>query len=201
VSDASLLETLRLPHAVRVILVAVAPEGDSVGIVDRTREDVLILDPDFGAVQQRSTPRQVSDAEFSPRGTWLALGGALETVLWDPASGETHNLPASAPLAFSPDGKLLAASEPADPEDLGFEEPMLSYIFSTQDWSLQSMATGTPVGFSPDDKEVITIASGTTSMATVEAEAAVDRVCSMIGRDLTRTEWAQYGTDEFSSAC
>jgi WD40 repeat protein len=138
----------------------------------------------------------VASVTFSPDGKTLASGSSNHTIiLWDIATGKPIGQPLTGhtdvvdSVAFSPDGKTLASG--------GADTTII----------LWDVATGKPFGqpltghtslvssveFSPDGK---TLASGswdnTIIIWDVDYQSWIDKSCQRAGRNLTRTEWAQY---------
>jgi WD40 repeat protein len=153
-------------HRAAVYAVAFAPDGRTLAIGGADATVGLV---DVNRCQLRLTlPRQgggiVSSLAFSPDGRALAVGADLRITLWDVATGRQRpELSGHHPIAFAPDGKMLAfASRPT----------------GVQLWEL---ATGRPVGprlapgqlvfalaYSPDGRTLATVAHETAQLWDLE---------------------------------
>ena len=124
-------------HTSRVSSVAFSPDG---ALLAAGSDDTTILLWNVASGQPAGQPlightKGVNGVAFSPDGTRLASSGLDESVrLWDVASGQpigaplvdesrvalqVDSLKTNASVAFSPDGKTVAASAPNSVHDIG----------------------------------------------------------------------------------
>ena len=149
----------------------------------------------------KSNPGEPTALVFSPDGATLASGSFNNIYLWDVVSKQLKKQPIKTQvysLSFSPDGSILAAG--------AFSSITL--------WGSQS---GDPIGppltghfgivyslvFSPDGK---TLASGDNDgvvmLWDIDPASWETRLCSIVNRNLTATEWKTYlGDLPYQSTC
>ncbi|MFI0423533.1 hypothetical protein [Spongiactinospora sp. 9N601] len=183
-----------------IYMVAFSPDGRTVVAVDGS--GVMQM---WDMVTRRPIGAPLNESEFgvgrlafSPDGTIVAGARADGAVqLWDVASGLTTGAPLIAHrgalwgLAFTPDGKtLLTAGRDGQLRlwDVESGRPIGAPMASG------TAVPGTALTFAPDGK---TVAIGTAGgsvrlwdMSLPSDPAAA--VCTIAGRSLTRTEWAEY---------
>jgi WD40 repeat protein len=147
----------------------------------------------------RAQPSDVSAVAFSPDGSLIASGGGEKTVtLRTVPDGSEVGEPMRAPeplttVRFSPDGRLAVAGTQAGAilifdvesrQPLG--EPLAGHA-----------RTVYSVAFTGDGRRVVSAGGdGRVLLWNVEPWASEDalreRACSVVGRNLTRTEWDQF---------
>jgi WD40 repeat protein len=150
-------------------------------------------------------------AAFAPRQHLLAAATIAGTVrLWD-ASNPSHLTPLASlsangilfAAAFSPDGRTLAigsedgairlwdTTTPAHPKSLG--DPLTGHSDSVKSLT-----------FMPDHPNILATASndGTVRLWDLDAEHAIQRICSVTRHFLTRKLWQRYvGTLPYQPPC
>ena len=203
-------------HSSFVVSVAFSRDGKTLasGSYDKTIRLWDVSDPllpeALGEPLSGHTDK-VSSVAFSPDGKMLASGSWDTTIrLWDvsdprlpealggPLIGNIDDLQS---VAFSPDGKTLASggrqeiilwdvTDPLLPVQLG--NPLTGHT----DWVMS-------VVFSPNNK---LLASGSYDFAVrlwnLDTDDWLERTCAVIGRNLTRDEWAKYlPTEEYHLTC
>ena len=122
--------------------------------------------------------------------------------IWDVALG--RETPVRLPIdnsrsavRFSPDGAYVAASRTLD----GFYR---TSVWRVDDGTLVGDVAGSAsdVAFLPDGRRLVVVGYSGVSLATFDAGSAVDRICRLMGRDLTADERNQYARDlDNVSAC
>jgi len=197
VDNALAPQTTDLPKGFHVTRLAISSDGKHTAAVGRNK--IAVVDLATGGIQTNRTSFAVEEAAFSPDGKWLALAGQGGVLLWNVASGTQRKLEASSPIAFSGDGRLLAATGHKSSILLPGEE--FTLVFEADDWRVFGAATGVPVAFSPHSHLLVARDSETTSLSGVDPTDALNRVCKVIGRSLTQAEWTKYGSDEYQKAC
>lgn len=141
----------------------------------------------------------VSSLALSPGGSILAAGGSEGKVLtWRISQKENrpdtllsilnHEGPVNS-IAFSPDSKLIATAS-SDKRvkiwatDQESSEPKL--IFDHDSWVFS-------VAFTPDGKHLVSgSADKLVRVWFTQAEMLAEKVCEIVGRDLTRGEWRNF---------
>jgi WD40 repeat protein len=137
---------------------------------------------------------------FSPDGKTLASGSLDQTViLWDVESQKMIGQPLRGHqafiynVAFSPDGKTVASAS--------FDQTIILWDIATHESIGQPLRGHSSVvwsvAFSPDSKTLAS-ASGDSSIIfwDLDVQSWITLACQRAGRNLTRTEWAQYLPDE-----
>lgn len=175
------------------------PEGDAVlwDVHDATAPTVIARLPTVN----KGGATQVA---FSPDGNTVAVsvgvGGIVQ--LWDLRSLEsappiTAHRWTSWPLAFSPDGQILASG--ATESTLRLIDVETATIIGPQLRLHKDDRAAMPVSlaFSPDGRLLYSSSTdGTLRAWDVDPESWRVRACDIAGRNLTRAEWAQYLPDE-----
>ncbi|MFN8381795.1 MAG: TIR domain-containing protein [Anaerolineales bacterium] len=148
-------------------------------------------------VMKWNEPVSAITVAFSKDGNWLAAGGDDNNIyLWKIENGafkqSAENLPANGTvntIAFSPDGRWIAGGDSAS----------LVYI-----WDLSTLDEltriphpdeVTSVSFSPDGKELVTVARKTVQMwdtsklSLIKRDDLITTACSHLLYNLNETEW------------
>jgi WD40 repeat protein len=129
----------------------------------------------------------VASVAFSPDGTTLASAGG-NILLWNVAGrSPAATLGSGISVAFSPDGRTLAVVT-------GAHENSNSSIVLwdlAERISYATLERGIGATFSPDGR---TLATGGQDIVLRDMDAASwpRRLCQMVGRELTATEWAEH---------
>ncbi|MFF4617223.1 WD40 repeat domain-containing serine/threonine protein kinase [Nonomuraea jabiensis] len=144
---------------------------------------------------------------FSPDGRRVAFSGPDRITVWDgDVTTRLANFPAVpdsdvAQLAWSPDGRTLAAYEPGDRVrlwDVPHNHPLGVLFDGLQ--SFQEVGSGR-LAFSPDGKRVYSVTpDGTLRTHELDGDRVAGAVCRRAGRTLTAQEWARHlpGVEPFA---
>ncbi len=166
--------------------------------------EVRIMDAQTGMLLKRFVSAQrINDAAFSPDGKYVVTAGANKlTYLWDfetvnfirQFNGHTDILYR---VTFSLDGKILATAS-ADGTvrlwDVQTGQELRRFTGPTA--GVENMA------FSPDGKYVATVSDdGTTRLWNVDYHTTMEYLCSILLRDFTDEERAQYGITDTTPTC
>jgi WD40 repeat protein len=180
--------------------VTVSPDGSRVAVYDTAGNASL------GNTASRETQpfpiRSVGAMSFSPDGRWLGVSTDADLRIWDVALGRETAVrlpidPSSPAVRFSPDGAYVAAARTLD----GFYR---TSVWRVDNGTLVGDVAGsaTDVAFLSDGRRLVMAESGGVSLTTFDAGSAVDRICRLMGRDLTAAERNQYAKDlDNVSAC
>ena len=129
---------------------------------------------------------------FSPDGQILAASVGREAILWDVARRtRLATLTASGRVAFSPDGRTLAAEETAtSPND----SPTIGLWDVSRHIRLGTIPASRDPAFSPDGHTLATtdFDYGATVLWNLDPASWVRHLCGMVGRDLTTEEWQEF---------
>ncbi|WP_405700373.1 trypsin-like peptidase domain-containing protein [Streptomyces sp. NBC_00069] len=182
-----------LGHTDRVRSVAFSPDGKTLatGSHDYTAR---LWDPATGKLRNTLVGHTgaVRSVAFGPDGKTLATGSHDYTArLWDPATGKLRNTLVGHTnqvydVAFSPDGSRVATTS------IDYTARLWNVAGKAEVTLLWHTASVLSAAFSPDGK---TLATGSTDrtarlwhVVLMEPEAAIGKICRVVGRDLTPAE-------------
>jgi WD40 repeat protein len=130
----------------------------------------------------------VDSVAFRPDGATLASAGE-NVLLWDVARGsQVATLGVGISVAFSPDGRMLAVGTAAQPPD--FNSSVVLWD-ATKRVPYATLERGIGATFSPDGRTLAT-AGQDIVLRNMDAASWPRRLCQMVGRELTRAEWANH---------
>lgn len=165
--------------------------------------NVFVWDARTGAeiIKLDSKGDHIADLAFSPDGSTIAgIGLNGKVYLWDVDSPDplvvlTGHTDSGGSASFSHDGKVLAT---ASSKEVVLWDVARRVAIGSLPASSNSAGE---LSFSPDDQ---TLAVGGTRPAlwTVDPHAWRVQLCAVVGRNLTREEWASYVPDmEYQAVC
>ncbi len=181
---------IQLPLGYTTNKLAVSPEGRYVAATTQAGETRLW---DTTSPDHTSVPLPFGNAQsisFSPDGTRLSIGDQNEIKLWilDAKRFADQRIPVGGSLVrFSPDGSRLAAQE-TDSGDISvwrwnMRDPLLEGRTVSQ--------RGDDFVFTSDSSKLVVGGAGV-FVVPFDAPWALDHVCRIVGKDLTREEWSKY---------
>jgi WD40 repeat protein len=176
-------------HDGPVLSVAFSPDGATLASGGDDRR-VILWDVARG-IPVRVLPGHtdgVDSVAFRPDGATLASAGE-NVLLWDVARGsQVATLGVGISVAFSPDGRMLAVGTAAQPPD--FNSSVVLWD-ATKRVPYATLERGIGATFSPDGRTLAT-AGQDIVLRNMDAASWPRRLCQMVGRELTRAEWANH---------
>jgi WD40 repeat protein len=173
-------------------------------LVSVGRETIYIWQTGSGnLVHQLKLDGQLQGYEISPDNRWIAVGNSGgPPVVWDIESGEAVSRlatsgVAAAPIAFSPDGQLLAVRDPQG------HICVFDVTTGTEIASLPRTVRFGQTVFTPSGKRLATTdAQGYVRFWFWQPEDLVAEACQHLPRNLTIEEWQRYfGQEPYRSTC
>ncbi len=187
-----------LPEGYATTGLAVSPGGRYVAANNSSGEIRLW---DASSTDRAGTALPFEDGKsmsFSPDGRWLSIGGRNEIRLWDLNAGkfDSRRIPVGGFLMkFSPDGSLLATQTSQSGE---------ISVWNVHDVLLRGTVSkaggGGAFSFTSDNSRLAVGGAGV-FVEPFDASWALQHVCHIVGRNLTREEWNTYlaGSDYVST--
>jgi WD40 repeat protein len=141
----------------------------------------------------------VNAVSYSPDGEFIASASTFDNTLrfWDASTGKPYGEPLPinkvTKIAFSPDGKMLAAAtyDGVQVWDVPARKPFT--VFLSRRETQVHAASNTDVAFGPDGHTLATTSDGMTiQLWNLDPKRWLERDCRVANRNLSPAEWDFY---------
>jgi DNA-binding SARP family transcriptional activator/WD40 repeat protein len=177
---------------------------------------VALLDDVQGpSVWDTTTQRQLAglptsaddyyELTFSTNGSWLGIASSDEVTVWDiERAAPILTMPGTGPVAFSPDGRLLAIARRPTDATISYTDIEVRTLDGGALRGAIRIESLSSLVFTPDSNQIVTAGGndGIVSFHRLDPSWALEHLCSLADRNLTRKEWDRYlGGFEYFDAC
>lgn len=182
-----------LPAGSPVTSVAVSPGGRYVTAT--TESGSSLWDISSARARRLDLPSHSTSIAFSADNKWLGLSLRDEVIVWDlERRVELRRFRGAAPITFSHDATLIAATRPSGDSSTWTQTIILNLRNGHIVGSVDSQEAGNgSLTFTADDSQLAIAGGEVLASYPFDPSWALQHICHMIGRNITQTEWKQLG--------